>query len=217
MSNIIFRGAFIRFSDLRAKEESGVFARIHFTSEMSAPVIQAMEWGPVPDCMESAKLTGTLTAHNLVLTPNQKELRQHEIQIECTEVSDFQLFRIQGDDGESTRTELRFIARVVEPGAISRIENYMRLVGTSKKSAGALKVTFEHQEKLDLGADEPGCVDCANGVPLVDGDESEHVSGQACGKHGTARKGKEAPLASAREAGVGTHQRKSRLLPITTQ
>ena len=216
MSNIVFRGAFIRSSDLRHKEELGVFARIHFGSDISDPIIEAMDWEPVPDCMESAKLTGTLTARNLVLTPNQKELRQHEIEMECTEVSDFQLFRIQGDDGESTRTELRFTARVMEPGAIGRIENYVRLVGMSPKSAGALKVTFEHQEKLDL-EDGPACVDCANGVPLVDGDESEHVSGQACGKHSAARKGKEAPLASSREAGVGTHQRKSRLLPITTQ
>ena len=216
MSSIVFRGAFIRFADLRAKEEAGVFTRIHFTSEMSDPVIGAMEWSPIPDCMERTTLIGTLTARTLLLTPNQKELRQHEIQMECSEVSDFQLFRIQGNDGESTQTELRFIARVVEPGAIAVIENYMRLVGTSRKSGGALKVTFEHQEKLDL-EDSPACVDCANGVPLVEGYESEHVSGQPCGKFGAARKGKEAPLASAREAGVGTHQRKSRLLPITTQ
>lgn len=216
MSTITFRGAFIRFADLRSKEEAGVFARIHFTSEMSGPVIEAMDWEPIPDCMESTKLTGALTARNLVLTPNQKELRQHEIQTECTEVSDFQLFRIQGDDGESTRTELRFIARVVEPGAVSQIENYMRLVGTSPKSAGALKVTFEHQEKLDL-EDEAACVDCENGVPLVKFDNSTHVSGQPCGKHGAARKAKDAPLASAREAAGGTHQKKSRLLPVTTQ
>jgi hypothetical protein len=203
MSTIVFRGSFIRYADLRQKEEAGCFARIHFTSEMSKPVLEAMEWEPIPDCFESTKLTGELTARSLILTPNQKELRQHEIQMECSDISDFQLFRIQGEDGESTRTELRFIARVSEPGAIARIENYMRLVGTSTKSAGALKITYTDQQNLPLDEKDSPCVDCNNKVPLMDGDPSVHASGQPC----TAYKAKqqEAPLASATQMG-GTHR-----------
>ncbi len=217
MSNITFRGAHIRYADLRQKEEAGCFARIHFTAEMSKPVLEAMEWEPIPDCVESTKLTGELTARNLVLTPNQKELRQHEIQMECSEISDFQLFRVQGEDGESTRTELRFIARVVEPGAIARIENYMRLVGTSVKSGGALKITYTDQQSLPLGKDdEVNCVDCANGVPLMEGDDTVHASGQPCGKK-RAAKPKEAPLASAREADGGTHQKRRSSGPVPVQ
>ena len=200
MSTIVFRGSFIRYADLRQKEEAGCFARIHFTSEMSKPVLEAMEWEPIPDCFESTKLTGELTARSLILTPNQKELRQHEIQMECSDISDFQLFRIQGEDGESTRTELRFIARVLEPGAIARIENYMRLVGTSMKSAGALKITYTDQQNLPLDKEDDGCVDCNNKVPLDPTDASLHVSGQPCKRHKEPQ-----TLASAREANGGTH------------
>jgi hypothetical protein len=203
MSTIIFRAAFIRYADLRTKEEAGCFARIHFTSEMSRPVLEAMEWEPIPDCFESTKLTGELTARSLILTPNQKELRQHEIQMECSDISDFQLFRIQGEDGESTRTELRFIARVREPGAIARIENYMRLVGTSTKSAGALKITYTDQQNLPLDKEDDGCVDCNNKVPLEPNDASLHVSGQPCKRHKPETESQ--TLASAREASGGTH------------
>ena len=218
MSTIGFRGAFVRYCDLRQKEEAGCFARIHFTSEMSKPVLEAMEWDPIPDCFESTKLTGELTARSLILTPNQKELRQHEIQMECSDISDFQLFRIQGEDGESTRTELRFIARVLEPGAIARIENYMRLVGTSTKSAGALKITYTDQQNLPLDDRdaEKNCVDCANGVAFMKGDDTVHASGQPCTKK-TPAKAKEPPLASAREADGGTHQRRKAAGPEPVQ
>ena len=208
MSTITFRGAHVRFADLRQREEAGIFARIHFTSDLSTPVIEAMDWQPIPDCVEATKLTGNLTARNLVLTPNQKELRQHEIQMECSEVSDFQLFRIQGEDGDSKRTELRFLARIIEPGAIARVENYMRLVGTSKKSDGALKITYDDQQKLDLAEKdgEPTCVDCENKVPMMHGSTTVHASGQKCLK---AEESKAEPaLASAREAAGGTHQKK---------
>jgi len=154
-----------------------------------------------------------LTARNLVLTPNQKELRQHEIQMECSDISDFQLFRIRGEDGESTRTELRFIGRVLEPGAIARIENYMRLVGTSTKSAGALKITYTDQQNLPLDKEDDGCIDCANSVPKMDDDPAVHASGQSCTAH-TSKKNTEAVVASAREATGGTHQRKTPTGPV---
>ena len=152
MATITFTGAYIRFVDLRFPEEGSPFARIHFTSKFTALVMKAMEWQEVPACLDSGKLDGLLTARNLVLKPDKEELWNNEIQLECSEVSDFQVFHVEGQEGKSKRTELRFVARTIETGAVAKIEEYARIVG---KSAAQLKVTYTEQQKLPLDEQEP--------------------------------------------------------------
>lgn len=208
MQKLIFRGAYIRYMDLRQDEEAGAFVRLHLTAAYSEPVQQAMDWEPVPESITSAKLSGRLAATHLILTPNGRELKQHELQISCNDVCDFQLFRVKNEDGETTSTELRFQAKTSQEGAAALIENYIRRIG---KGEGQLRVSYTKQEELDLGEDagekDTGCIDCNNGVPLDANDPSLHASGQPC----AAYSGKAEPaLASAREAAGGTHQRKRR-------
>ncbi len=209
MQKLIFRGCYIRYYDGRHDEDAGAFVRIHLTADYSEPVQEAMGWEAVPESIQSAKLTGRLAATHLILTPNGRELKQHELQISCNDVCDFQLFRVKNEDGETTSTELRFQAKTSQAGAAALIENYVARIG---KGAGQLRVSYTKQEELDLGAEgsekEDGpCVDCDNSVPLADGDPSMHASGQPC----AAYSGKAEPaLASAREANGGTHQRKRR-------
>lgn len=146
MSTITFRGAFIRYADLR-NNESGWFMRLHFTAGFSKPVAEAMGWDEViPDCVDSGKLDGALIARNLVLMPTDKLLKDQEIQMEATEVSDFQFMRVT--EGDSRRSELRFIVRVSQVGAIAHVENYLRLVG---QAPAALKIGYEEQQQLELG------------------------------------------------------------------
>src|SRR5260370_26525801 len=108
---ITFRGAFLRYADLRINE-AGVFLRLHVTSELTKPVMEAMNWADVPEWVDSAKLEGVLSAQHLTLTPNQKQLKDHEIEMDASEVTDFQVARVT--ENESTRIELRFIARVTQ-------------------------------------------------------------------------------------------------------
>lgn len=198
MSTITFRGAFVRFADLRQKEEAGVFARLHLTADMSDPVREAMDWQEIPDCVDQTKLTGSLTGRNMILTPNDKSLRQHEIQMEVSELSDFQLFRTRDGEGDLEREELRFIARVVEQYAIDKVERYLRIVG---QAPGALKVAYEKQEELPL-EDKQGKLE----EPSDGEDEpvSENLTGEALERHNALG----AALASAREAAGGTHQKR---------
>lgn len=150
MSKITFRGAHVRYFDVRKEKESAPFVRLHITAEMTNPVMEAMEWQPIPECVDKCNLGGILSSRNLILTPNQKELRDQEIELECSQVSDFQLHRIA--DGESRRTELRFIIRANEDKAPTLLWEYLRVVGQAE---GALKISYSSQEKLPLGEDEP--------------------------------------------------------------
>jgi len=147
VATITFTGAYVRFLDLRFPEEGAPFARIHLTSKLTTAVMKAMEWQEVPDCLDSGKLDGLLTARNLVMRPTKEELWNNEIQLECSEVSDFQLFRVEGQEGKSKKTELRFTVRTVEAGAAAKIEEYVRIVG---KAGADLKVTYTEQQKLPL-------------------------------------------------------------------
>lgn len=151
MPTIIFRGAVIRHADLRFDDEAGGFFRIHLTAEWTAPVREAMAWEEVPDWVDRAKLVGLIAARHLILTPNGRELKQHELQIDISEVSDFQLVRMYDEEGQPKRSELRFVARGTQRDAMALIEAYRHAVG---RSPGQLKVTHEVQDKLELGEEQ---------------------------------------------------------------
>jgi hypothetical protein len=136
-----------------APGQERVVCELHVTTaELSEPVSDAMMWEPIPPCVDQTKLAGRLIASNLILTPTSKELRRHELQMECSGVSDFQLFRVK-QNGEIKKEELRFLVRVSQAGAIALAENYVRLVG---QVAATLKISYVEQAKLDLAAEQTG-------------------------------------------------------------
>lgn len=167
MSSILFRGAVIRYADLRFETEGGIFARLHMQTDLSQPVSESMGWESIPECCSTAKLTGKLTGRNLVLTPTDKELRFHEIRMECTDVSDFAAVPEKDDDGEITGHRLSFICRSVEIGAIAKVEQYRRVVGSAMAT---LAITYEEQTKLDFAGEATSSNDAS------DGDEKQEES-----------------------------------------
>src|SRR5579864_4334832 len=111
MSQITFTGAWIRNADLRTRKEGGPFVRLHLTANFTKPVREEMGWEELPDCLDSGKLKGCLMGQNMILTPKADKLAKNEIQLECSEVSDFEMFRVRNKDGESKSMELRFSLR----------------------------------------------------------------------------------------------------------
>lgn len=219
--NITFRGAILKHFDVRQGKEGGdVFCRINFSADWSEQVRDKMEWEPVPDSITECKLTGSLLATHLILTPGDKALSQHQLQFDVTSVEDFQVVSLKDDEGDVRGRELRFVVRTPSE-AEGFLGQYIRRVG---RHAGALKVVYVKQEKLDLGEgkpekedDEPSlatsindecpfgsddgpCISCNNRIPFEDEDRLRHVNGMACCRGGSDT----ATLASAREAAGGT-------------
>lgn len=171
MPNILFRGSKIRFIDLR-RDEDGVFARVHLTADYSGPVQEEMGWEPVQESITSCKLVGRLAALNMVLTPADAKLSRNEIQLECSEVLDFQLASVKNDSGDITGHELRFVARTVEAGAVALLENWLRVIGTSPAN---VKVAYAEQGELEPAAGpEQG-----NLIEMPDVEEGEGEDGPA--------------------------------------
>ncbi len=150
MPSIRFRGAFIRYADVRCDDEAGKFIRLHLTADWTDTVRDHMGWQDVPDTVSKATLSGVLNGQNLILTPNGKELKRHELQIGITEVDDFTLVRVKDDEGEPKGTELRFRARTTQPGAAALIEGYIERIG---RGVGLLKIEHEKQGNLFSGDD----------------------------------------------------------------
>ena len=157
MSKILFRGAIVHFADIR-RAESGLFDRLHLTADFTEPVAEAMEWATIPDCCTSSKLSGELAAQTLTLTPTAKALKQHEMELECGDVSDFQVVVVKGEDGESSHRELRFVARSAQEGAAAAVESWIRVMG---EGLAALKISYTEQSTLDLAGEGAGKEDPA--------------------------------------------------------
>lgn len=212
--NITFRGAILKHFDVRQGKEGGdVFCRINFSADWSEQVRDKMEWEAVPDSITECKLTGSLLGTHLVLTPGDKQLKQHELQFDITSVEDFQVVSLKDDEGDVRGRELRFVVRTPSE-AEGFLGQYIRRVG---RHAGALKVSYAKQDKLDLGeADAPkqsdddsfeemifgpedgDCISCNNRIPFEEESRITHVNGSKC------KRVSEPTLASAREAAGGT-------------
>ena len=149
MPKITFRGTRIRYIDIR-RDEAGVFTRVHFSAQYSTPVQESMGWDEIPESISQCKLTGQLNASMMILTPHDPALAAYERQLSINEVSDFAVHRTQKD--ESTRTELRFIARTPADGMVAIIEDYFRAVGDAE---AALTVRYSEQAELDEQEDLP--------------------------------------------------------------
>jgi len=146
-----FRGCRIRYIDIR-RDEGGMFTRLHVSTDYSDTVARKMEWpDEIPSVVKQGKLSGLLSLSNFILTPNDKALRLHEINLKAHEASDFQLVRSGGneEEGEAPKTELRFIMRTPDIEAPARLGAYFNAIGEGNAS---LKLDYAQQEKLNLDA-----------------------------------------------------------------
>ena len=194
MPKLIFRAALIRFVDLRYDDKAKTkYVKINFTAAFSEPVREAMEWGEPPAGFASAKLDGDLTASHFILTPDGKELRRHELQMDCTGLGEFQVFRVQvGED--SYENELRFQVVTTAQGSASLLESYLETIG---KGTAQLRVNFEQQQPLEMdGSDDKQ-------ERLISKEQAADTSEAADDPPAD----KAAPLAPAATMG-GTHQKR---------
>jgi hypothetical protein len=195
MPKLIFRAALIRFVDLRYDDKSKVkYVKINFTAAFSEPVREALEWGAPPAGFASAKLDGDMNANHFVLTPDGKELRMHELQMDSTGISNFEVHRVKvGED--SHENELRFQVVTSVKGAAAMIEAYLEAIG---KGTAQLRVNYEQQTPLEMSDDKQ--------ERLISEDQA-HDTSEATD---AAPDEPGAPLARAGEMG-GTHQRRARV------
>ena len=150
MPKLLFRGAFIRFVDLRYDEKSKTtYTKINFTASFSEPIREAMEWGEPPAGFASADLDGQMAATHLILTPNGRELKQHELQLDAKEISAFKLVRVE-DENETTHNELRFQVATTSADAAALLSQYLSTIG---KGEGQLRVNYDAQSEMDLAED----------------------------------------------------------------
>ena len=190
MPKLIFRGAYIRFVDLRYDDKSKQkYVKLNFTAAFSEPVREALEWGEPPVGFDSAKLDGDLTASHFVLTPDGKELRQHELQLDSTGISNFEFARVKvGED--SFENQLRFQIVTSAVGAAGRVEAYIEAIG---KSTAQLRVNYEQQAEMPLEDKQD---------PLISPEQAADTSEETDEPTDSA-----APLAPAAVMG-GTHQKR---------
>lgn len=123
------------------------------------------------------KLKGAVRVNSFILTPNEKTLKQHEMQLTATDLGAFR-FKVKTDkDGNVKGTELLFQLRTTDPTAAAAFQNWLGHIG---EGVAQLKLDCVKQEEMDFNAEE----------------EPEEETAQ---QNLAADDG--APLASAREAG----------------
>lgn len=93
-------------------------------------------------------LEGELHGRTMILTPNEKELKKLEFQIDIQQVKDFRLHTVSEES--SKRKELRFQIITSVAGALGEIETYTDAIGQGK---GSLRISYVQQSELDLSSE----------------------------------------------------------------
>lgn len=155
LNTMVFRGVTLRYFDGRRKEESMPFVRLHLTADVSVPVFEEMQWA-IGEGVTSGKLSGRLSCSHLILTPNEKGLKQYELQLEIAEASDFDFVApgAEPEEGAAKQTKLRFIVRSNQADAAARVEAFWRGVGASDSQ---LRLSYQRepqQQTLAAAAEE---------------------------------------------------------------
>lgn len=174
MANITFRGAQVRYIDTRYKEGQA-FNRLHVSTDYSDNVAREMEWPEeLSSALDQGKLSGRLNVSNFILTPNEKTLRNFEINVKATEARDFAFHRSGGDEskGKPPETKVNFIIHVPDFDDGVKLSRYFYAVGQSE---AALKMDCAHQGKLDLEASNEEAKEEAEQEPATQ--EDENVAG----------------------------------------
>jgi hypothetical protein len=133
-----------------------------FASAWNEKVAIAMEWGDRDDktgeviAMDPAAwekqltLDGELHATTMELTPSERELKQHKVDVDISVVYGFVLHRLEaeGTKGKGHRHEIRFKVDFADSKGCAALEKYMTKMADVKSS---LKVSYTKQEQLQMG------------------------------------------------------------------
>lgn len=161
-----------------------------------------MGWSQPPSEFKSGKLDGLISATHFVLTPNDKKLKQHELQLNVQSISGFELHRVKvGED--STENQLHFQIVTVQDGSAAQVEQYVRQIGLEQ---GQLRVNYDKQDPLPLdGTEDPqGKLDTGDATATTEAPgEGETEDGEASDEPADGP-----AVASATTMG-GTHQKRA--------
>jgi hypothetical protein len=148
MPTLNLRGAYIRYLDVRPKEGM-VLSRLHMTADFSDTVCGEMGWGHElkDQIKDSAGLEGLIGAGQMVLTPNSRDLKTHEMQFAFHEVRDFKLHIVTGEDGETSGAEVRFVLVSAAPQAAELTAAWFANIGTGEPVAN-LRLRYAEQAKI---------------------------------------------------------------------
>jgi hypothetical protein len=151
MGNVItFSNVEVRYFEVRKKEGAPCFVRVHVAADFGERIAEQMEWSEIPDCVGTCDLAGEIHASHMTLTPSEKALRGHEVQISVISADSFQCVEIRTEGGVRSGRELRFRLVSADPNAAALLAQYMQRVGDA---SGDLTVSHVVQEKLALGVE----------------------------------------------------------------
>jgi hypothetical protein len=151
MPTLTFRGAYIRFVDLRYEPKSkAVYTKINFTATYSKPVRDELNWPELPESMPAADLDGNFTATEFTIIPNG--LDTSAFNLDAKELGHFSVHRVASDnDQEKTEEELRFQIVTPDKHAASKLAKYLDVVG---HGAAQLKVKYNAQSTIENEASD---------------------------------------------------------------
>jgi hypothetical protein len=148
--------------------------------ELSAPVLEKMEWEEAPECYTGGGLEGDVAAISAELLPSDRSLSRHAFELDAVRLNAFKTVRleIKGKKGVGHRTELRFTITSGDLKAARKLEEYFLIPGKSQ-----LRVSYEKAkpaaEQTQMGMDT-GCPSCDDEIALQPDNPKKHVNGSKC-------------------------------------
>lgn len=151
MPTITFRGAFIRYVDMRYEPKSkAVYLKLNMTAAYSKPVREELNWAELPETSPDMGLDGDFTATEFTMIPNG--LDASAFNLDATSMESFSVHRVTSKtDKEKTEEELRFLIVTPDKHAAGKLAKYLDVVGVG---LAQLKVKYNAQSAIENEASD---------------------------------------------------------------
>lgn len=171
MANLTIRGARVNAISAYLAKSGQVCVEIEIHADWTDVVCQQLGWADSPEGFGKAPVGESLFASNMIMSPNKAGLKEHEIDLKLNKVEGFTYVPTKDKAGNSNGAELRFKAVSTADDALITMDDWMRSVQDTDKSA--CKITYSEETQQELGE---------GGTPAADAKPRGRKKAKAAGK-----------------------------------
>ena len=145
MASLLIRGTRLKEAKMYCSNSGQLAVDFVCRSAWTDTVCDQMGWMKEPQGFGNGSLEGNLSAVNMILEPNSKNLKDYRFDLKVNSVGSFK-HKAKTEDDEITKRELEFTVTTVDPDAPAVLALYLEKCGPGD-DAGQARIVFVSDEE----------------------------------------------------------------------
>ena len=147
MASLLIRGTRLKEAKLYCSNSGQLAVDFTCRASWTDTVCEQMGWTKTPEGFCNGGLEGDLAAVNMMMEPNNSNLKDYRFDLKISSVHTFK-HKAKTEEGEITKRELEFVVTTSDPQAPAVLALYLEKCGPGD-DAGQAKIVYTTEEEED--------------------------------------------------------------------